>query len=123
VAQTLGALESSLAQSSLKEKVILLLISYEPEIDTPERLSVYAEQLDIVSSQQLMLVQVDLNDKNRLMDAFHPSVNFNQGRVNLHGIELFLIDKQGRIARRYHTLLWENQSVINDLARLVAERF
>ena len=43
------------------------------------------------------------------------AVNFNSSGVNIHGLQLLLFDKHGRLARIYRTLIWDNAEVLNDL--------
>ena len=49
------------------------------------------------------------------------AVNFNSSGVNIHGLQLLLFDKQGRLVRTYRTLIWDNAEVLSDLKRLTAE--
>jgi cytochrome oxidase Cu insertion factor (SCO1/SenC/PrrC family) len=49
-------------------------------------------------------------------------VNFSAGWVNTHGVELSLVDAQGRIVRQYETTIWDNDQVVADVQRLMAER-
>ncbi len=35
--------------------------------------------------------------------------------------DLYLLDRRGRFVRTYHTLMWDNEKVTDDLRRLVAE--
>ena len=44
------------------------------------------------------------------------------GWVNTHGIALSLLDTGGRVVRQYQTTLWDNDQVLRDVRRLLAER-
>ena len=46
-------------------------------------------------------------------------VGYNAGWVTTHGVELSLLDADGRVVRKYHTLLWENDQVAEDLRRVI----
>ena len=48
-------------------------------------------------------------------------VNLSGDRVNSHAVALYVLDKSGRVARTYRSLLWEPADVARDLDRL-AER-
>lgn len=121
VAHQMEALRNKLDGLEMGKQVRLALFSYEPEVDTPERLNQYAESNGLHPGEQLFLLRIDPQLRDELLDRLQVAVNFNVGRVNLHGIQLFLLDSQARLARTYDTLLWDNQTVLDDFKRLLAE--
>ena len=48
-------------------------------------------------------------------------VNYNAGWVNTHGVELSLLDCKGGLVRKYHTLLWNNDQVLEDLRQVLQQ--
>ena len=121
VARTMGALEAEVQAAGLGDRVRLLLLTYDPEYDTPSVLSNYAQAQGVKADRALRLARMDSVGTRKLLDRLEAAVNFNASGVNIHGIQLFLFDKQGRWVRTYKTLLWDNAAVLRDLQRLAAE--
>jgi protein SCO1 len=116
----LGALQRQLAQAGIADKVRLIAISYEPQFDTPERINRYATDRGFCLGENALALQLESNHQQQLVDELQAPVSFNAGWVNTHGVELSLLDASGRLVRQYHTLLWDNDQVTEDLKRLVS---
>jgi cytochrome oxidase Cu insertion factor (SCO1/SenC/PrrC family) len=121
VARAMGALEAEVQAAGLGERVRLLLLTYDPEHDTPNVLSNYAQAQGVKADSALRLARMDSVGTRKLLDRLEAAVNFNDSGVNIHGIQLFLFDKQGRWVRTYKTLLWDNAAVLRDLQKLASE--
>jgi cytochrome oxidase Cu insertion factor (SCO1/SenC/PrrC family) len=121
VAQTMAELDEHLKQGGLTPRPRVALITYDPEYDTPAQLRRFAQVNRMATSGNAMLLRPEQRAKDRLFKDLTVRVNYNERGVNLHGIQLMLLDKQGRYVRTYHTLLWDNAQVAKDLARLAAE--
>jgi protein SCO1 len=121
VAQTLAELDTLLEHEALAPRPRVALITYDPEYDTPAQLRKFAQLNGMKSTSQAVLLRPEQQAKDRLFKDLSVRVNYNERGVNLHGIQLILLDKQGRYVRTYHTLLWDNAQVAKDLVRLAAE--
>lgn len=121
VSEAMAKLQREVEKSALKERVRLLLVTYDPEFDTPAVLRDYAKARGIEAGKELNLLRLSTADNRKLLDQLEAAVNFNAGGVNMHGIQLFLFDAQGRWVRTYKTLLWNNENVLHDLTHLAAE--
>jgi protein SCO1 len=121
VAQTMAELDGLLQEQTIAPTPRVALITYDPEYDTPAQLRKFARLNGMNSSSHAVLLRPEQQAKERLFKDLSVRVNYNERGVNLHGIQLILLDKQGRYVRTYHTLLWENEQVAKDLARLAAE--
>jgi protein SCO1 len=119
VARTMAQLAQSAAAVSPAPRV--LLMSYDPEFDTPAHLKTFAGVHGFACTENAMLLRPEVGSKEQLIKSLNVPVNYNQAGVNLHGIQLVLLDKQGRMVRNYHSLLWNNEKVLADLTRLAAE--
>lgn len=115
-------LQRDLFQAGLADRVRLLMISYEPHYDTPARLRSYGSSRGVRFGQGALMVTLDECVHMEVVRALEAPVNYNAGWVNVHGIALFLLDTKGRLARRYHTVLWDNRQVLEDLRKLSLER-
>jgi cytochrome oxidase Cu insertion factor (SCO1/SenC/PrrC family) len=121
VTRQMAALGNKLDSLQMEKQVNLALVSYEPEIDTPQKLTQYAETTGLHPGEHIFLLQIDQQFRDELLDRLQVAVNFNDGRVNIHAIQMFLLDSQARVARTYATLLWDNETVLHDIKRLLAE--
>lgn len=118
----LALLQQQLVRAGIQDKVRLLAITYEPQFDTPEKLSRFASERGLKLGEHALAIQLDSIGQQRLLDNLATPVNFNAGWVNTHGVEANLLDAKGRLVRKYSTLLWKNDQVASDLKRLLAER-
>lgn len=118
----LGALQRDLDRAGLGDRVRLLAVSYEPQFDTPERINRYATDRGLRLGTNAVALQLDATRHQRLVDELQAPANYNAGWINTHGVELSLLDAQGRVVRKYHTVLWDNAQVVKDLERVLAEK-
>lgn len=118
----MGALQRRLAEDGIDGKVRLLAITYEPQFDTPDRLNRYATDRGLRLGENALALQLDMNRHQQLVDELQAPVNYNAGWVNAHGVELSLLDGQGRLVRKYHTVLWDNEQVAKDVKEVLAGR-
>ena len=121
VAYALGRLETALDSASVKPRPVIALITYDPEFDTSEVLSRFAEAHGIRPGATTVLLRPDPAAKQNLFHELKVGVNYSGDTVNLHGIQLILLDKSGRHVRTYHSILWDNDAVLKDLEILAAE--
>lgn len=121
VTRAMAELQEELQAAGLSDRVRLLLLTYDPEYDTAAILTQYAKGHGVKGDSALRLARMDSVENRKLLDELEAAVNFNNSGVNIHGIQLFLFDKQGRWVRTYKTLLWDHAAVLRDLQRLAAE--
>ena len=116
----LAALQRTLRAQGLDAKARVLAITYEPQFDTPDRINRFGSDRGLVFGPDAQALRIDTKELTRLVDTLEAPVNYNAGWVNTHGVELSLFDGEGRLARRYHSIAWENSAVAADLKRVVA---
>jgi cytochrome oxidase Cu insertion factor (SCO1/SenC/PrrC family) len=121
VVSEMAQIQSLLEMEELDGQVRLLTMTYDPEYDTPERLRQYGEKHGLRFTPSVLMLQPDSREKISLLDRLQVAVNFDSAGVNLHGVELFLFDRQGRFVRRYQSVFWDNEEVLDDLKRLLRE--
>lgn len=117
----MAALQRQLTQAGIADQVRLLAISYEPQFDTPDRIHRYAADRGMRLSENARALQLDAARIQGLVDELGAPANYNAGWINTHGVQLTLLDREGRMVRLYHTLLWDNDQVMKDLRRVLTE--
>lgn len=120
-ATTMGRLQAEVEKAGLKDQVQLAVMTYDPEFDSPAVLSDYATEKGIRCNSSVMMLRPDPQTKSQLFEAMNVTVNYDAKRVNIHGLQLMLLDKSGRFVRNYQTLIWDNHKVVADLKKLLAE--
>ncbi len=118
---TMAHLQRDLETAGLAPKVRLLLMTYDPVYDTPQRLKKYGEDHGLRFTRAAML-RPEPDQFRRLLGEFQVGVDYHADGSIGHTIELLLIDGQGRFVRDYQGQIWDNALVLADLKRLVAEQ-
>jgi cytochrome oxidase Cu insertion factor (SCO1/SenC/PrrC family) len=119
VASAFGDLARRMTHEGLP--VRLALVTYDPAFDSRERLSAWVSQHGEDPSLGIALLRPQVDQVQALVSGLGLGVSFNATGVSVHDIELLLLDKQARCAHRYHTQLWNEDAVVADVKRLVAE--
>jgi protein SCO1/2 len=122
VATTLARLQEDVERAGLGGSVRLVLVTYDPAYDTPDRLKEYGAGHGLRFTGDTLMLRPDPAAADGLFRELRVAVNYDATRaVNVHGLQLILIDRRGRHVRTYHTLIWDNARVLEDLKSLVAE--
>jgi len=117
---TMARLQRDLESAGLDQDVRLLLVTYDPVYDTPERLKTYGQDRGLRFTNALML-RPDVDQFRSLLLEFQVGVDYRADGSIGHFIELLLIDRQGRFVRDYQGQVWDNTAVLEDLKRLIKE--
>lgn len=120
-ASTMAKLQAEVEKAGLSDQVQLVVMSYDPEFDSPSVLKKYAEERGIRCNSGAMMLRPEPKSKLQLFETMNVTVNYDDKRVNIHGLQLMLLDKAGRFVRNYQTLIWDNQKVLADFKKLLAE--
>jgi cytochrome oxidase Cu insertion factor (SCO1/SenC/PrrC family) len=121
VARTLAELALLVTDTPISPRPSFLLLAYDPELDTPSELKTLASTHEFRGTPRAVLLRRQSQTHEPRFSNPNARVKHSERDVSLHGIQLILLDKQGRYVRTYHSLLWDNAQVLNDLARLAAE--
>jgi cytochrome oxidase Cu insertion factor (SCO1/SenC/PrrC family) len=121
VADTMNELHTRLTTDGLADRVKIILVTFDPAYDSPGVLSDYAKKRNLRLDRDFLLVQPRSDQVGRLFESLHVPVSFNDDGVSIHGIQLVLIDRHGRLARRYSVMIWDNKAVARDLKILTDE--
>lgn len=121
VVQQMAKLAAMLETEKLDTQVRLLVMTYDPEYDTPDRLREYGEKHGLSFTPNVRMLRPDSQGRDHFFDQLQVAVNYNSSGVNLHGVQLFLFDNEGRFVRRYQSVFWDAAEVLGDLKQLAME--
>ncbi|MBA2302687.1 MAG: SCO family protein [Acidobacteria bacterium] len=95
-------------------------ITYDPAFDLPDRLRTFGKNRGLrMDSKHSLLRAVD--GIAPLRSYFGLGVSFAASLVNRHRIEVFLLDRQGRIAGSFQRLHWDEAHVVDEAVALLSD--
>lgn len=116
----LTAIQGRLAMADLEGKVQIAAVTYDSQHDNAAALRSYgnARQFRFDDNCRMLRVPVDFG---KVIQAFDLGVNFTGSQVNMHRIELFILDRSGQIVRSFLRIQSEPQKVVDTLASLTSK--
>lgn len=120
IASTMAELQDILAARGLTDDVQLVLVTYDPTYDTPERLKAYGAKFGLAYTNAVMLRAQGATFREMLSE-FSVVIGPGAGGLLNHRNELLLLDREGRYVRDYRGDVWDATAVADDLAKLIAE--
>lgn len=105
-------------EGDLRDRVHLVSVTLDPEHDSPEVLRRYAEQRDLDTSGWSLVTGAPAAVESVVADYGVGTLREPDGNIE-HTVATFLIDPQGRIARRYLGLRHEPETILADLERVL----
>lgn len=116
----LAELQKNLAEK--KNKFKIYAITYDDYIDKSDVLKKYGDSYNFMfDKNNRFLLPSDAQEKEKMNLLFHTTVNYGNGTVNQHGIQLFLFDKRGKIASIIENENWTVLSVSDKINSLLKE--
>jgi protein SCO1/2 len=114
----LARLQRALRQRGLQGQLRTAAITYDPGFDVPARLSAYGRNRGVVfgDSDRFLRTKTGFDT---LQEYFKLGVNFGPALVNRHRIELFILDREGKVAVTFTRLQWDIQDVLRHACTLV----
>lgn len=116
----LARVQKLLQERGQAEAIRTAAITYDPAYDLPERLRIHGRnrQLRMDAGHRLLRAVAGLAP---LRDYFGLGVSFVGSLVNRHRIEIFLLDRSGRIAASFQRLHWQESEVVDQAVALLTE--
>jgi protein SCO1/2 len=108
----LARVQRLLESKGLAGQVRTAAITYDPAFDIPDRLRVYGRDRGLCMDSENRLLRATGNF-NTLRAHFKLGVNFVESLVNRHRIEIYILDRQGRVAASFQRLHWDEQQVVD----------
>lgn len=110
-----------LVELSKIDQVRLAAITYDAPRDSPALLRQYGASKGVHFGENCRFFRVT-TEFSKVAAAFRLGVNFASGQVNDHQVEMYLLDRKGRLAQTFLRLPAKPESVFQSLIDLVPER-
>ncbi|HET9370912.1 MAG TPA: SCO family protein [Vicinamibacterales bacterium] len=108
----LGRVQELLRQRGLERGIRTAAITYDPWVDTPDRMRRYAEGRGVrLSDDHRMLRTIDGMDAVRRY--FELGVNYHESIVNRHRLEVYVLAAGGEIVSRFLRVHWDEGAVVD----------
>lgn len=117
----LAAIQKKLMKEEWGSKIRLSAISYDSFYDLPHRLKSYGESRGMKLDEQTRMFRA-IPDINLLRDYFQLGVNYTGEVVNRHIIELYFMDGNGHILKRFQRDQMDNAAIVGYLKNIVSRR-
>jgi len=109
-------------ESTLPRRVGIYGVTLDPFFDRPSLLRTYGTMHGMHFSPTIRLLTTASPDEPPpLIDELHVRVSYGAGSVNVHGVQLFIFDKKGRLAATVDEDMWSTADVKHALAMLADE--
>ena len=119
--QALGALARRAAAEGLTG-VRFAIATYDPAYDTAARLAAWTRSQGVAPALGVALLRPEPEALAATVGDWQLAVSYQaDGEVATHDIELLVCDRQLRLAHRYHATIWDQDEVLADVRRLLAE--
>ena len=116
----LARVQNLLATRGLDDRVYTAAITYDPGFDLPERLRRYSQDRGMrLDARHRMLRTTD--GLEPLRRHFNLGVNFIESLVNRHRIEAYILDAEGRVARSFERISWDEQQLVDHAVQVMNE--
>jgi protein SCO1/2 len=114
----LGRLQGAIREAGLAGRLKTAAITYDPEYDLPPRLRAYGENRGVLFGEGDRFFRSPTGLK-ALREYFDLGVNFGHSLVNRHRIELYVLDRQGKVAVTFSRLQWDVHEVLDQARALL----
>jgi cytochrome oxidase Cu insertion factor (SCO1/SenC/PrrC family) len=118
----LGKLEAECMKDNLSEKIGIYAMTYDPDYDSPSIIKKYGELYGVKFNSSTKFLKTVNSSDTKVTDQLHLRVNYGAGTINQHGIQLFVFDKEGKIAAVCDNDSWSVNDVKNCLSSLINEQ-
>ncbi|HEY0372769.1 MAG TPA: SCO family protein, partial [Thermoanaerobaculia bacterium] len=114
-------LAADCAKDAGTRKAAVFGMTYDPKFDTPQILRNYGTVQGMKFGPNVRLVKAAIDSGDALRRELDLRVSYGAGTVSQHGVQLFVFDKQGKLAATHDNEVWSVADVHSCLARLAAE--
>jgi protein SCO1/2 len=115
----LSRLQRILRERGLFEQIGVAGITYDPTYDTPDRLLRYGSNRSFQFDAGHALLRAP-EGFDVLLRRFELGVSFFDSLVSRHRIEVFILDREGRVAYTFQRLNWSEEQAADEAAALLS---
>lgn len=113
----LARLQQSIAAGSLRDRINVAAITYDPAFDIPTRMRAYGTDRGMSFDRRNRLLRAP-HGIGPLQRYFGLQVGFGAATVNRHRLELFVLGREAEIAASFARMQWHEQKIFATLQRL-----
>ena len=117
----LAHLQEALEESNLTKAVQIAAITYDPDFDSPKKIQQYGANRGLVFHETAKARRVIVSNFQAFKQYFQLQASYQENLVSFHSVELYILDKQGRIAFKFPRMGWNKEAVIGYLRGLLEE--
>ena len=121
----MAELQKKLAGHRSKKKINIIAITLDPIFDVPEVLYQYGEKRGLRLKKEItpnaFMLRATNGNNRKLLKSLKVNANYGLGEINVHGIEMILLDKKGKVAKKYCHTFWNDNELIKDIEILLNE--
>jgi protein SCO1 len=118
----LSRVQKILEERGLFDRIHTAAITYDPAYDTPERLLRYGRNRGFRfdgDRHSLLRATAGIDVLRR---HFELGVSFFESLVSRHRIEVFVLDREGRVAYTFQRLNWSEEKAVDEAAALLTKQ-
>lgn len=116
----LARVQQLLRQRGVDDQIQAAAITYDPGFDGPQQLLGYGQDRGINFDARNRMLRTTQGFA-ALREYFNLGVNFIGSLVNRHRIELYILDRQARIAASFERLHWDESQVVDRAVELLQD--
>lgn len=116
----LAQLQQAIGRAGLAEQIQTAAITYDPAYDLATRLRSYGENRGVIFNDRNRFFRA-VTGFDQLQEFFTLGVNYGPALVNRHRIELFLVDRNGRLVGEFTRLQWDIDEVLAAATTLLTQ--
>ena len=117
----LARVRKLLEDRGLAGQIHTAAITYDPAYDLPERLRRYGQDRGMLLNAQNRMLRTP-EGLGVLRSHFQLGVNFIESLVNRHRIEVYVLDREGRVAATFERIHWDEQEVVDRAIEVLEEK-
>ena len=117
----LARMQESLTREGVADQINTAGITYDPGFDLPERIKNYGRHRGVSFAPQHRLLRAP-EGLDSLRKHFRLGVNFVESLVNRHRLEVYILDREGRVAASFERIQWNETDVVRRAVDLLKEK-
>ena len=108
----LSQLQKALTENKI-EKINIAAITYDGAYDTAEQIKQYTYNRGLQHNERCKAFRLENQHDQALKNYFELAVNYNNSIVNHHSIELFILNKEGKVINTFSGLELNIEKILN----------